>query len=198
MSLRPGMAAPDFEAPACTKGQFGKVKLSDHRGKWVVLLFYPADFTFVCPTELAAVAGRYPEIQGLGVEILALSIDTQFAHKVWQEGELSKIVPGGVPYPMLSDQAGKIGRLYDVYDENIGLDLRGLFLIDPDGVIQAVQVLNAPVGRDVDELVRQIQAFQHVRSMKGAEVCPIGWKPGKATLKPGPGLVGKVSENWKK
>jgi len=133
----------------------------------------------------------------VGVHFLAVSIDTKFVHKVWQETELAAMVPGGIPYPMLSDLAGKVGKLYEVYDEGLGLSLRGTFIIDPDGVIQSVQVLNAPVGRDVDELIRQVQAFQHVRSAKGSEACPIGWKPGKATLKPGGDLVGKVSEAWK-
>ncbi len=129
--------------------------------------------------------------------MLAISIDTVFSHKVWQEKELSGMVPGGLPYPMLSDLGGKIGQLYGVYDEKLCLDLRGTFLIDPDGMVQACQVLNAPVGREFDEMVRQVQAFQHVRNTKGAEACPIGWKPGKATLKPGAGLVGKVGETWK-
>ncbi len=133
----------------------------------------------------------------MDIEFLAVSIDTHFSHKIWQETELARMVPGGIPYPMLSDLGGKMGRLYEVYDDALGLDLRGTFIIDPDGVIQSVQVLNAPVGRDVDEVIRQVQAFQHVRKMNGAEACPIGWKPGKATLKPGEDLVGKVHESWK-
>jgi NADH-dependent peroxiredoxin subunit C len=133
----------------------------------------------------------------MGVQFLALSIDTKFAHKIWQEGELARMIPDGVPYPMLSDLSGKVGKLYEVHDEGLGLNLRGTFIIDPDGIIQAVQVLHAPVGRDVEELIRQVQAFQHVREAKGAEACPIGWKPGKPTLKPGTGLVGKVDGVWK-
>ncbi len=129
--------------------------------------------------------------------MLAASVDTVFAHKVWQESELSRLVPGGLPFPMLSDLSGKIGQLYGVYDDRLSLNLRGLFIIDPDGVVQAIQVLNAPVGRDVDELLRQVRAFPHVRDSKGAEACPVGWRPGKATLKPGAGLVGKVAEVWK-
>ena len=128
--------------------------------------------------------------------MLAISIDTVFSHKIWQETELSRMVPGGLPYPMLSDLGGKIGQLYQVYDPQLGLNLRGTFIIDPDGVVQSSQILNAPVGRDFGELVRQIQAFQHIRDSKGAEACPVGWKPGKATLKPGPGLVGKVGDGW--
>lgn len=119
-----------------------------------------------------------------------------FVHKVWQEEELSKMVSGGVPFAMLSDGAGKIGQVYGVYDEEAGVDIRGRFLIDPDGVIQAMEVLTPPVGRNVNELIRQIQAFQHVRESKGTEATPSGWTPGKPTLKPGPDLVGKVWKEW--
>lgn len=120
-----------------------------------------------------------------------------FVHKVWQEEELSKMVDGGVPYPMLSDGAGNVGKVYGVYDEAAGVDIRGRFLIDPDGVIQAMEILTPPVGRNVKELIRQIEAFQHVRKTKGTEACPAGWEPGKPTLKPGPALVGKVWQEWK-
>ncbi len=126
-----------------------------------------------------------------------MSIDTHFTHKIWNEVELSKMVEGGIPYPMLSDVGGRIGRVYGVYDEDAGLDIRGRFIIDPDGVIQAMEVLTPPVGRNPDELIRQIQAFQHVRATEGAEACPSGWTPGQPTLKPGPDLVGKVWEVWK-
>jgi len=143
------------------------------------------------------VAVKYPEFKKLGVEFLALSTDSQFSHKIWQETELSKMVDGGVPFPMLSDQGGKIGTMYGVYEEAAGIDFRGRFLIDPDGVIQAMEVLTPPVGRNVSELFRQIQAFQLVRKTKGAEVTPSGWQPGKTTLKPGPDLVGNVWKVWK-
>ena len=131
------------------------------------------------------------------MEVLAVSVDSQFVHKVWQEEELSKMVDGGVPFPMVSDGAGKIGSVYGVYDEGSGVDVRGQFIIDPDGVIQAIEVLIPPVGRNVSELLRQIQAFQLVRKTKGAEATPSGWQPGRPTLKPGPDLVGKVWEVWK-
>lgn len=133
----------------------------------------------------------------MGVEVLAISVDSRFVHKMWQEFELSKMVPGGVPFPMLSDPGGKIGQVYGVYDEEAGVDIRGRFIIDPDGIIQAMEVLTPPVGRNPDELIRQIKAFQHVRSTGGAEVTPSGWQPGKATLKVGPELVGRVWEVWK-
>jgi len=146
---------------------------------------------------LAAVATKYNELQKLDVEVLAVSVDSQFVHKVWQEEELSRMVDGGVPFPMVSDGAGKIGSVYGVYDEGSGVDVRGRFIIDPDGVIQAIEVLIPPVGRNVSELLRQIQAFQLVRKTKGAEATPSGWQPGRPTLKPGPDLVGKVWEVWK-
>ena len=126
-----------------------------------------------------------------------MSVDSVFVHKIWQEEELSKMVDGGVPYPMLSDAGGKVGEIYGVYDEDAGVNIRGRFLIDPDGVIQAMEILTPPVGRNVEELIRQIKAFQYVRETEGKEVCPSGWQPGKAVLKPGPDLVGKVWEVWK-
>ena len=134
-------------------------------------------------------------MKALGVEVLSMSVDSVFVHKIWQEEELSKMVDGGVPYPMLSDQGGKIGTVYGVYDEAAGVNVRGRFLIDPDGVIQAMEVLTPPVGRNSAELVRQVKAFQHVRET--GEATPSGWTPGKTTLKPGPDLVGKVWKVWK-
>jgi alkyl hydroperoxide reductase subunit AhpC len=146
---------------------------------------------------LSAVAVKYPELKALGVEVLSMSIDSRFSHKIWQEEELSKMVEGGVPYPMLSDAGGRIGQLYGVYDEAGGVDVRGRFLIDPDGIVQAMEILTPPVGRNVSELFRQVQAFQHVRATKGAEATPSGWQPGKETLKVGPNLVGKVWKVWR-
>jgi len=142
------------------------------------------------------VAVKVPELKKLGVQILAMSTDSRFTHKIWQAEELSKMVEGGVPYPMLSDAGGKIGEMYGVYDSAAGVDIRGRFIIDPDGVIQAMEVLTPPVGRNVQELIRQVQAFQLVRETKGAEATPSGWQPGKPTLKVGPDLVGKVYEVW--
>jgi alkyl hydroperoxide reductase subunit AhpC len=144
---------------------------------------------------LTAVAAKYEELKALGVQVLSLSTDSRFTHKIWQEVELSKMVPGGVPYPMLSDAGGKIGAVYGIYDEDAGVDIRGRFIIDPDGVIQAMEVLTPPVGRNVAEFIRQVQAFKHVRET--GEATPSGWQPGKPTLKPGPNLVGKVWEVWK-
>ena len=145
---------------------------------------------------MSAVAAQYVELQKLGVEVISVSVDSHFVHKMWNDHELSKMVKGGVPYHMVSDQAGNVGRAYGVWDEAQGIEMRGRFIIDPDGVIQAIEVMTPPVGRKLAETVRQVQAFQHVRATGGKEAMPAGWEPGKPTLKPGPALVGKVWEVW--
>lgn len=134
--------------------------------------------------------------QDLGVDILSMSIDSVFVHKMWDDNELSKMVEGGIPFPMLSDTGGKVGSVYGVYDESGGVETRGRFLIDPDGIIQGFEVLTPPVGRNVSETIRQVQAFQLIRETKGAEATPSGWRPGRPTLKPGPDLVGNVWKVW--
>jgi len=126
-----------------------------------------------------------------------MSVDSIFVHKMWNDFELSKMVDGGIPYPMLSDGGGKVGTMYGIYDENSGTETRGRFIIDPDGNVQGFEVLTPPVGRNVSESIRQVQAFQLVRKSKGSEATPSGWKPGKPTLKPGPDLVGNVWKVWK-
>jgi alkyl hydroperoxide reductase subunit AhpC len=126
-----------------------------------------------------------------------MSVDSQFVHKMWNDHEISKMVDGGVPYAMLSDGGGKVGTAFGVYDEGAGVNTRGRFIIDPDGIIQGFEVLSPPVGRHVAETIRQIQAFQLVRASNGTEATPSGWKPGKMTLKPSPDLVGRVWEVWK-
>ena len=143
---------------------------------------------------MAAVAALYEEFKKLGGVVLAMSTDSRFVHKIWQEQELSKMVEGGVPFPMLSDAGGKIGTAYGVYDEAAGVDIRGRFIVDPDFIIRAAEVLTPEVGRNPNELIRQIKAFQHVRAT--GEVTPSGWQPGQVTLKPGPELVGKVWQAW--
>ncbi len=143
---------------------------------------------------MSAVAVKYPELQDLGVELLAISTDSRFSHKIWQEEELSKMVEGGVPFPLLSDAGGRVGTVYGVYDEDAGVDIRGRFLIDPDFNIRAMEVMTPEVGRNVAELIRQVKAFQHV--VATGEVTPAGWVPGKPTLTPGPDLAGKVWKVW--
>ena len=132
----------------------------------------------------------------MGVEVLSMSVDSVFVHKMWNDNEIKKMVKGGVPYAMLSDGGGKVGTLYGIYDENAGVETRGRFIIDPDGVVQGYEVLTPPVGRNVSETIRQVQAFQLVRESKGTKATPSGWKPGKTILEPGIKLVGKVWEVW--
>ena len=146
---------------------------------------------------MSAVADNYSKLQELGIEVFSVSVDSHFVHKMWNDHELSKMVEGGVPFPMISDQAGNVGRAYGVWDEGQGIELRGRFIIDPDGVIQAMEVLTPPVGRKLAETVRQVQAFQLVRQSKGSEATPAGWEPGQPTLKPGPDLVGNIWKVWK-
>ncbi len=145
---------------------------------------------------MAAVAARYDELQALGVDVISVSVDSIFTHKMWNDHELVKMVDGGIPWMMATDSAGNVGKVYGVYDEDAGVELRGRFIIDPDGVIQAAEILTPPVGRNLDETIRQIQAFQLVRETGGAEATPAEWQPGKPTLKPGPDLVGQVWKVW--
>ncbi len=145
---------------------------------------------------MAAVAARYEEFEALGVQVLSISVDSEFVHKIWNDVELSKIAGKDVPFPMLSDSSGAIGELFGVYDREAGVNVRGRFLVDPDGVIQAMEVLTPPVGRNVSEAIRQIKAYQLVRRTKGGEVTPSGWQEGGKTLKPGIGLVGKIADHW--
>ena len=146
---------------------------------------------------MSAVAAKNDEFKKLGVQVLSVSVDSVFVHKIWNDNEISKMIGKDVPFPMLSDQDGSIGRLYGIYDEDAGVETRGRFIIDPDGIVQGFEVLTPPVGRNVNETIRQIKAFQLVRESKGTQATPAGWKPGKPVLTPGPDLVGKVWEVWK-
>lgn len=195
--IKVGKPAPLFHAPAYYEGKFTNISLEDYKGKWVLLCFYPGDFTFVWATEVSAVAEKYSELKELDVEVLSVSVDSTFVHKMWNDHELSKMIGKDIPFPMLADQNGNIGKLYGIYDEDSGTETRGRFIIDPDGIVQGFEVLTPPVGRNVSESIRQIKAFQLVRATKGAEVTPSGWKPGKKTLKPGTDLVGNVWKEWK-
>ena len=134
-------------------------------------------------------------MKALGAEVLAISVDSRFVHLIWQDYELSKMVKGGVPFPLLADQGGRVGEIYGVYDEAAGVNIRGRFIIDPDFNIRAMEVLTPEVGRNVSELIRQLKAFQHV--VKTGEVTPSGWQPGKPTLTPSPELAGNVWKEWK-
>jgi peroxiredoxin len=179
--------APEFKAKAYHNEQFKDISLKDYKGKWVILFFYPKDFTFVCPTELGELADHYEQIRKLGAEVLSVSTDTEVVHKAWHDhSETIKMIQ----YPMLSDPTGAISKAYGVYIPDEGIALRGTFLIDPDGVLQAMEVHNDGIGRSADELIRKLQAAQFVR--EHGEVCPAGWHPGGKTLKPGIDLVGKI------
>ena len=179
---------PDHSVEVFHQEEIKKLKLSDFKGKWLVLFFYPADFTFVCPTELSELAERYEQLQKLDVEVMSVSTDTVFAHKAWHD---TSPVIKTVNFPMVADPTGVLAREYGVYIEAEGLALRGTFIIDPDGVLKAMEINNNDIGRNADELIRKIQAAQFVRQ-HGGEVCPASWKPGAKTLKPGLDLVGKI------
>lgn len=195
--IQVGKPAPSFKAQAYHDGKFINVDLEDYRGKWVLLCFYPGDFTFVWATEVSAVAAKHEELQDLDVEVLSMSVDSPFVHKMWNDHELSKIVDKNIPFPMGSDSDGSIGKMYGIYNEDDGVENRGRFIIDPDGIVQGFEVLTSPVGRNIVETIRQVKAYQLVRETKENEVTPAGWKPGKSTLKPGPELVGNVWKKWK-
>lgn len=177
-----------FRASAYHNGQFIDVSEEDFKGKWSVICFYPADFTFVCPTELEDLQNHYQELKSLGVEVYSVSTDTHFTHKAWHDSSetIKKIA-----YIMIGDPSQRISRTFDVLDEETGLADRGTFIIDPDGVIQAMEVNAGGMGRDASVLVRKIKAAQYVRSNPG-EVCPAKWQEGAATLKPSLDLVGKI------
>ncbi|GAA4344869.1 alkyl hydroperoxide reductase subunit C [Kangiella taiwanensis] len=177
-----------FKATAYKNGEFVEVSNKDIEGKWAVFFFYPADFTFVCPTELGDLADHYEELQSRGVEVFSVSTDTHFTHRAWHE---TSDTIGKIQYGMIGDPTGEITRNFDVMREGQGLADRGTFVVDPDGVIQVMEITAEGVGRDADELVRKIKAAQYVRDNPG-QVCPAAWKEGEETLAPSLDLVGKI------
>ena len=176
-----------FNATAFKNGEFVEISEADVKGKWAVFFFYPADFTFVCPTELGDVADKYEELQKLGVEVFSVSTDTHFTHKAWHD--TSETI-GKIQYYMVGDQTGTITNNFGVMREGQGLADRATFVIDPDGIIQAVEITAEGIGRDADDLLRKIKAAQYVRKNPG-EVCPAKWKEGEETLAPSLDLVGR-------
>ena len=180
--------APSFTEDALIDNEIKKISLSDYKGKWVVLFFYPADFTFVCPTELGELATHYEEFKEMGVELISVSTDTAFVHKAWHD---QSDTIKHIKYPMLADPTRRVCNAYGTLIEEEGLSLRATFLIDPEGVVKAFEFHNNDIGRSVHELIRKIQAAKFVTEHKG-EVCPMNWKPGEKTLKPGIDLVGKI------
>lgn len=183
-----GQTIADGTYQAFHKEQIRSLQLSEFRGKWLALVFYPGDFTFICPTELEELGGLYPEFQKLGAEVLSVSTDSVFVHKAWHDTSpaIKKI-----QYPMVADPTGRLSREFGSYLEDDGVALRGSFLIDPEGVLKVAEIHDNSIGRNAHELLRKLQAAVHVREGKG-EVCPASWKPGEKTLKPGLDLVGKI------
>lgn len=179
-----GNVAPDFVAQAVQAKEFIEVKLSMYKGKYVILFFYPLDFTFVCPTEIIAFSDRYSEFKDLNTEILGVSVDSQFSHLAWIETERKDGGLGDLQYPLVSDLKRTISEAYGVLSSD-GIALRGLFIIDKEGVVQHSTINNLAFGRSVDETKRILQAIQHVQTHP-EEVCPAGWKPGDKTMKPNP------------
>ncbi|MCG8383555.1 MAG: alkyl hydroperoxide reductase subunit C [Gammaproteobacteria bacterium] len=177
-----------FKATAFKQGEFVDISSDDLKGKWSVFFFYPADFTFVCPTELGDVADHYEEFQKRGVEIYSVSTDTHFTHKAWHD--TSETI-GKIQYTMIGDPTGEITRNFDVMREGQGLADRGTFIVDPDGIIQAMEITAEGIGRDAEDLLRKVKAAQYVAAHPG-EVCPAAWKEGEETLAPSLDLVGKI------
>ncbi|MFZ5801416.1 MAG: peroxiredoxin [Candidatus Omnitrophota bacterium] len=189
-----GQRIPDFEMDVYfpDKRDFGKTKFSEifKKGNWLILFFYPADYTFVCPTELADIGEQYAEIKKEGAELISISTDTHFVHYAWQNSE--KLL-SDIKYPMAADPTHIVSKTLGVYDESSGLSLRGTFIIDPDSKLLASEINYFPVGRNSDELLRKLRAFKFVRENPN-NVCPAKWQPGKKTLTPGKDLVGRVGD----
>lgn len=179
---------PEFSVQAFQNGAFKTVTNNDLKGKWAILFFYPADFTFVCPTELVDMADKYEQFKSMGVEIYSVSTDSHFVHKAWHDASetIRKI-----QYPMLADPTGALSRALGVYIEEEGMAYRGTFVVDPEGKIKVVELNDNNIGRDASELLRKVEAAQFVASHDG-EVCPAKWKKGDSTLKPSIDLVGKI------
>ncbi|NEO77301.1 peroxiredoxin [Moorena sp. SIO4G3] len=183
--LRVGQLAPDFTATAVFEQEFKTIKLSDYRGKYVVVFFYPLDFTFVCPTEITAFSDRFEEFKELGTEVLGVSVDSEFSHLAWIQTDRKNGGVGDLAYPLVSDIKKEISTVYNVLDPEAGIALRGLFIIDKEGIIQHSTVNNLSFGRSVDETLRTLKAIQYVQAHPD-EVCPAGWQPGDKTMNPDP------------
>jgi peroxiredoxin len=179
---------PEFSAQAFHNGEFKTITSDDAKGKWSIFLFYPADFTFVCPTELEDMANQYDELQKMGVEVYSVSTDTHFVHKAWHDTSESI---KKIRFPMIGDPTGVITRGFDVMIEEEALALRGTFLADPEGIIKVAEIHDLGIGRSAKDMVRKVKAAQYVASHDG-EVCPAAWEEGQETLTPSLDLVGKI------
>ncbi len=186
--LKIGKVVPNLKLQAFQNEEIKDINLKDYRGKWLVVVFYPADFTFICPTELEDLAKKYDSFKASNGEILSISTDTVFVHKAWHDTSdaIKKIT-----YPMGADPTGQISKKFGVYIKEEGMALRGSFIIDPDGVLKAYEIHDNSIGRSADELLRKLQAAKFVAEADG-EVCPANWTPGAETLHPGLDLVGKI------
>lgn len=183
-----GREGPGFEAIAVIDQDFQPLRLADYRGRYVILFFYPLDFTFVCPTEVAAFSDRYDEFQALSTDLLGISVDSQYAHLAWIQTERKLGGVGDIRYPLVADLTKNISAAYGVLNAQEGVALRGLFILDPEGVVQHATVNNLAFGRSVDDTLRSLKAIQHVQRYQG-QVCPVDWQPGAATLREEPGQV---------
>lgn len=181
MTIRVGQKAPDFMATAVIDQEFKMLKLSDYLDQYVILFFYPLDFTFVCPTEIIAFSDRHEEFANLNTEILGVSVDSEFAHLAWIQTERKQGGIGDINYPLISDLKKEISTAYQILEPEAGIALRGLFIIDPEGIIQYMTVNNFSFGRSVDETLRVLKAIQYVQSHQD-EVCPIDWQEGDKTM----------------
>ncbi|XP_044741242.1 peroxiredoxin 1-like isoform X2 [Chrysoperla carnea] len=179
-----GKRAPEFAGTAVVNGQFKDIKLDDYKGKYLVLFFYPLDFTFVCPTEIIAFSDRADEFRKIGCEVIAASTDSHFSHLAWINTSRKEGGIGNMNIPVLADKSMATARAYGVLNEETGIPFRGLYIIDGKGILRQVTINDLPVGRSVDETLRLVQAFQFTD--EHGEVCPAGWKPGDKTMKPDP------------
>ena len=186
--MKVNQQAPEIKAEAFHENEIKNIHLEDYKGKWVVLFFYPGDFTFVCPTELGDLADKYDKFKENNAEVLSVSTDSVFVHKAWHNASetIKKI-----KFPMVADPTSNISRDYGTYIEEEGVTTRATFIIDPDGIIKAFEIHDNSVGRNVDETLRKLEAAQYVRE-HGGEACPVNWQKGKESLKPGLDLVGKI------
>jgi len=181
MSALIGRKAPEFNVEGVLNGKFGSYELSSYQGKWVVLFFYPLDFTFVCPTEILAFSDRIAEFKKLNAEVLGVSVDSKYSHLAWTEKKREEGGISGLAYPLLADLKKEVTASFQVLADGGAFALRGLFIIDPEGIVQHATINANAVGRSVDETLRVLQAFQYVK--EHGEVCPADWKPGKKAMK---------------
>ena len=186
--IKIGDEIPEMETDAFADTELKKLNLKDYRGKWIILAFYPADFTFVCPTELEELAELHGEFKKEGAEIMSVSTDTNFTHLAWHD---SSPAIGRVKYPMLADPSGKLCNYFGTYIEDEGVSLRATFIIDPEGKVKSIHIHDNSISRKAAEILRQLRAAKYVYENPG-EVCPASWEPGSETLKPGADLVGKI------